>query len=219
MVFGATGTAAFAVGAGAATFFAPCAYALLPGYVGYYAATIGESRPPLFGVVVRGLAAAIGSLGSFLVLSLVAVVAGDLLERALPSIELLTGVLVALLGVAVLTDRTGSLHVSLPERRSSILGFLGFGAVYALAATACVLPLFLAVAVRSLTFGPAGTVVVLGAYGGSFGMLVLVVTVATGVGYDLFAERVAAHAETVRRVAGIVLMLAGLAQAAIALPL
>ena len=36
------GTASFALGAGAATFFSPCAYALLPGYVGYYAAAVDE---------------------------------------------------------------------------------------------------------------------------------------------------------------------------------
>jgi cytochrome c-type biogenesis protein len=156
--------------------------------------------------------AAIGVLGTFLVLSIAAVLASDLIERLLPAVELFVGLLLIGLGVAVFVGYTGSVHVSLPERRSSVLGFGLFGALYALAATACVLPLFLAVALQSLTLSKSGTAVVLGSYAGSFGALMIVATVATAVGHDALVGRVSDRIQTLRRLAGGVLIAAGLGQ-------
>lgn len=210
------GTIAFAVGAGAATFFAPCSYALLPGYVGYYvAATDGESAP-LSGALVRGAAAAAGVLGTFAVLAGVAVAASDLVERALPAVEYLVGVVLVALGLAVLSGRTGDLHVPLPERSASVLGFGLFGALYALAAVACVLPLFLALVVQSTTLPRAGTAAVVAAYGAVVAALMLAVTVVTAVGRDLGAGSVAAHQGRLVRVAGGLLVAAGIGQFAVA---
>jgi cytochrome c-type biogenesis protein len=206
------GTAVFALGAGITTFFSPCSYALLPGYVGYYAASVEDETPPLSGVFARGGAAAIGVLGTFLALSIAAILASDLIERLLPAVELSVGVLLVGLGIAVLVGYTSSVHVSLPERRASVLGFGLFGALYALAATACVLPLFLAVALQSLTFSKSGTAVVLGAYAGSFGAMMIVATVATAVGHDALVGRMSEYMNVLTRVAGIVLIAAGLGQ-------
>ena len=49
----------FAASAGVATFLAPCAYPLLPGYVGYY---VGREEATLAGALSRGLAATLGAL-------------------------------------------------------------------------------------------------------------------------------------------------------------
>lgn len=211
------GVSAFAVGAGITTFFSPCSYALLPGYVGYYAATVEDDTPPMSGVIARGGAAAVGVLGTFLVLTLVAVLASDLIERLLPAAELLVGVLLIALGTAVIVGYTGSFHVALPERRSSVLGFVLFGALYALAATACVLPLFLAVALQSLTFSSAGTAVVMGSFAGSFSVLMIGATVATAVGYEALVGRVSAHVDLLTRIAGVILVIAGFGQLVVAI--
>ena len=57
----------FAIGAGTATFFSPCVYALLPGYVSYYVASVDEEGAPLAGATARGLAATAGAVGTFAV--------------------------------------------------------------------------------------------------------------------------------------------------------
>jgi len=210
------GIVTFAVGAGAATFFAPCSYALLPGYVGYYVAAMDRETAPLSGAVSRGAAAAVGALGTFLLLGGIAAVAGDLIEAVLPVAELAVGVVLVALGIAVLAGKTGSLHVPLPERRSSILGFGLFGAMYALASAACVLPLFLALVVRSLTLSARGTIAVLGAYGGVVATLLLVVTVATAVGRNAGTDRLALGSGRLVSLAGLLLIGAGLGQLAVA---
>jgi cytochrome c-type biogenesis protein len=212
------GTVALAAGAGVATFFSPCAYALLPGYVGYYVAATGDRSPPLSGVLVRGAAAAGGVLAVFAVLALAATAIGSALAPYLTAFELAVGVVLVLLGSLVLLDRGPRISVLLPRRRSSILGFVLFGALYALAAAGCVAPLFLAVVLQSLTFPVEGTIAVLGTYAGSFALLMLAATTVVAVGHDL-GSQVAGYADRAIRLAGLVIVIAGFGQLWVALAL
>ncbi|WP_254767850.1 cytochrome c biogenesis CcdA family protein [Salinilacihabitans rarus] len=212
------GAMLFALGTGVATFFSPCAYALLPGYVGYYVAATGEETPPLSGTLARGLAAAGGAMAVLGALSLASIVAGEALGRALPYIEYGVGVALIALGAWVLYGGSGAVHVLLPERRSTVAGFGVFGAMYALAATGCVLPLFLALAFRSMTMPPVEAALVLGTYAVGFGALTVAITVATAFGYALGAGRVAGYVDRVIRIAGAVLVAAGVGQLYVAVP-
>lgn len=209
---GVTSTAAFAVGAGVATFFSPCAYALLPGYVGYYVASTGDDDPPNAGIIARGLAA---TLGVFIVFAAgigITVAVGQSLGNVLPALEATVGIALVLLGVAVFARGSLPLHVALPKRRSSVFGFVAFGAAYAVAATACVFPLFLAIVIRSLSMAPAEAALVLGGYAGAFGSLMLGATVAAAAGHRLAAGRVAGGIERFVRLSGVLIALAGLGQ-------
>lgn len=210
------GTATFAFGAGVVTFFSPCVYALLPGYVSYYVANVDTESAPLAGALARGGVASVGALGTFAVLSVLAFAAGELLEQFLPVFEYLVAVLLVGFGVLVIHKGAFSANVTLPERQESVLGFGLFGAVYALAATACVLPLFLSVSVVSVDFSVAGTVFVLGAYAGSFVLLMVAATVMTALGQETLLNQFSGHARTLSKVAGVVLICAGLVQFGIA---
>jgi cytochrome c-type biogenesis protein len=207
-----TAQAAFAAGAGTAAFFSPCVYALLPGYVSYYVASVEEESAPLAGATARGLAATAGAALTFGLLSVLAVVAGETVERAIPIIEPLVGV--ALVGLGLLVFWKGAISPSapLPKRRTSVVGFGLFGAVYAMAATACVLPVFLSVALQAVNLTVGGTLVVLGAYAGTFGALMLAATVATAIGHDAVVSRMTAHTGLLTKAAGVVIVIAGLIQ-------
>lgn len=213
------GAVTFAFAAGVTTFFSPCSYALLPGYVGYYVSTTGGETPPLTGAVARGTAAATGAVAVLAVLSGIALVAGDVLERTLPALEYGVAVALIVLGGWILDSGPGAVHAVLPRRRSSVWGFGLFGAMYALAATACVLPLFLGITLQSLTMPTFETAVVLGAYAGGFGALMLSVTVATAVGHAVGVGRLAGHVDRLVRFGGLVLVLAGLGQLYVAVAL
>ncbi|EMA27345.1 cytochrome c biogenesis CcdA family protein [Halobiforma nitratireducens] len=206
------GTAAFALGAGVATFFSPCSYALLPGYVGYYVSATGRESPPLGGAVARGVAAAAGAILVLGILSAVALVAGDTLERVLPTFEYAVGVALIGLGGWIVAGGPGAIHGMLPKRRSSVLGFGLFGGMYALAATACVLPLFLGIVLRTFTMSTLEGAFVLGAYVAGFAALLLAVTVATAVGHAIGAGRLTGYVDRLVRAGGVVLVLAGFGQ-------
>jgi cytochrome c-type biogenesis protein len=203
-----------AASAAAATFFSPCAYALLPGYVAYYVAETGgeRDRAPLIGAVLRGGAATVGVLAVFVVLFAVAISLGEAIRDYLPALELLVGVTLVALGAVIVAGIDLSVHVELPERRSTVAGFFAFGVLYAVAAAGCVAPLFLFVVLESITLPVHQSVAVLGTYTAVFGALMLGVTVVTAVGHGMSTDVVAKHADRLVRAAGVVIVLAGIGQ-------
>lgn len=207
----------FAFSAGVATFFAPCAYPLLPGYVAFYvgdetdtATTQGRLRQA---AVVAGLA----SLGFVLVYAALAGVAATVGTRVLRDIavlELLVGSLLIVLGTAMAAGAVtpASLHVRLPNRRRSKSGYLAFGVVYAVAAAGCTAPIFVAIAGVALAAGPLGAVLVFAAYAGGMVFMLAIVTVLVATGRDSVLRRLSGNTARVARGAGVLLVAAGVAQ-------
>jgi len=202
----------FAVAAGVATFFSPCAYPLLPGYVGFYVNSVDADDASVAGAGVRGLAAAVGVLATFALLAGATVRVGQSTLSNITVFETLVGGLLVVFGLLVVAGRAPSVSLSLPKRRSSVLGFGLFGAGYALAGAGCVAPVFLAVVARSIALPGDAAAVVLSVYAGVLAVLMAATTVATGVGLISNANRVMAHAGTLKRVAGAVMVVAGVGQ-------
>jgi cytochrome c-type biogenesis protein len=202
----------FAVTAGVATFFSPCAYPLLPGYVGFYVNSVDADEASVVGAGVRGVAAAVGVLATFALLAGATVRVGQSTLSNIGVFETLVGGLLVAFGLLVVAGRAPSVSVSLPKRRTSVLGFGLFGAGYALAGAGCVAPIFLAVVARAIALPGEAALLVLTVYAGVVAVLMAATTVATGVGLIGNANRVMAHAETLKRVAGAVMVIAGLGQ-------
>ena len=196
------GAVGFAVGAGVATFFAPCAFPLLPGYVGYFLERGGDDSPG-----AAAAAAALGSLGAFALVAGAAYALGRRLTSVLPAFEPLVGVALVAFGAATLLGR-GSATVALPSRPDSVVGFGLFGGAYALAAAGCVVPVFLGVVAQALALPPAGATAVLAAYAGAATAPLVGVTLLAGAGIDSWRS-LGAYSHRVRQVAAVVMILAG----------
>jgi len=215
---GLAAAVSFAFATGVATFFAPCAYPLLPGYVGYYMrADDGGNGPTVPGALFRGGGASVGILAAFAVLATLTVTAGRALTEWLPSLEVVVGAVLVGMGLLTLSDRSIGWHARLPKRRSSIPGFVAFGALYAVAATGCIAPVFLGIVSGALSFPLIGTLAVLAGYAAGMALLMIGATVAIAVGVDAGRDRLPALSGRITRVAGVVLLLAGLAQMWLAL--
>lgn len=205
---GTLGVVGFAAGIGLGTFFAPCAYPLLPGYVGYY---LGQEDASLSGAVLRGTAASVGALLALGLIAGLLVGLGQRLVSNIALIEPVIGGLLAALGVLYVLGRAPDLRIALPERRASVAGFGLFGAVYAVAAAGCVVPLFFGVVTRALTLSPTGTALVLASYAGAVALPLFGVTLLSAVGNDSLRS-LSAHVGTVQRLAGGMMIVAGLWQ-------
>lgn len=203
---------AFALTAGIATFFSPCSYPLLPGYVGFYVSQTEGDEASLSGALGRGLVAGTGVLGTFAVLLVAAYWIGHSRLSSIVLFEPIVGGILVVFGLLIVLGRGPSLSVALPKRRSSVLGFGIFGAGYALAAAGCVAPLFIGVVAQALSLPPVSAALVVGIYVGSIVVLMISLTVATGMGLVAGAGRLAAHSDTLERLAGIVMIIAGVGQ-------
>lgn len=199
------GTVGFAAGAGIATFFAPCAFPLLPGYVGYYLRR-NDDTPG----IVSGFAAATGALVALGVIAALAFVGGRRLTAVLPVFEPIVGGALVVFGLLVLSGWTPP-TVPLPRRPESILGFGAFGAVYAVAAAGCVVPLFLGVVAQASALPPGRGLVVLGAYAGAVAAPLLGVTLLSDAGVTAWRS-LGGHAGRMKRAAGLLLVAAGIGQ-------
>ncbi|WP_128905466.1 cytochrome c biogenesis protein CcdA [Halorubrum amylolyticum] len=202
----------FAVTAGVATFFSPCAYPLLPGYVGFYVNSVEADSASVLGAGVRGVAAAVGVLATFALLAGATVRIGYSTLSNITVFETLVGGLLVVFGLLVVSGRAPSISVPLPERRTGVFGFGLFGAGYALAGAGCVAPVFLGVVARAIALPSETALLVLSVYAGTVSVLMAATTVATGVGLISNANRVMAHAGLLKRIAGAVMILAGVGQ-------
>ncbi|WP_293027948.1 cytochrome c biogenesis protein CcdA [Natronococcus sp.] len=205
-------TLAFALTAGVFTFFSPCAYPLLPGYVGFYVSQTDAEESSLSSAIGRGLVAGAGVLATFGLLLGIAFWIGHSVLADITAFEALVGVALVGFGLLVLFDRAPSLSVALPKRRSGTLGFGLFGAGYALAAAGCVAPVFLGVVASAAALPASSAALVIGTYVGIVVLLMVSLTVATGMGLAAGAGRLSAHGDTLRRIAGAVMILAGTGQ-------
>lgn len=200
-----------ALSAGVFTFFAPCAFPLLPGYVGYYVASV-DSEVSLGGAVARGSAAGLGAGLVFAAIALVVVTVGRSVLSQLQYLEPLVGLSLIVLGLLLVFDRMPTLHVQLPGRRASVLGFGLFGMGYALAAAGCFAPVFVAVLLEAMTLSAAGSVITIAAFALGLAGLLLAATVAVAIGHDIGAGRIPRYTDRVKPIAGVVIVAAGLYQ-------
>lgn len=205
----------FAFVLGGFTVFAPCAYPLLPGYVAYF---LGESDERGSRLAAASRATGIGllvSLGFVLVylgLGGVVVVVGTAALADIAVLELVVGLLLVALGTAMALGRGPSVTVRLPERRRSAVGYVLFGFVYALAAAGCTALLTFAVVASALTADVAVGLLTLGAYVAGMSLVMVGLTVLAGVGRETLVSRLSGDTGRIKRVAGALLVVAGLAQ-------
>lgn len=204
--------------AGLASFFAPCAFPLLPGYIGYYVSEV-EGNTSLSGVIVRGLAGSAGILLTFAGISAVVAILGRSVLSSLYVLEPLVGVVLVGLGIFLIIERFPKIVVPLPRRRSSIPGFVLFGSGYAIAATSCFAPIFMAIVFGSTTVSLQQTLISIVAFGVGLAAPLTVTTVVAGIGFDIGASKAPRYAEALSRWAGAIILIAGLWQITRAMPL
>lgn len=187
----------FAFLAGAVSFFSPCSVGLFPAYVGYFLGSDpattrrGEgSANPIpsridaawsrlwDGVRLGGLAAS----GFFLLFLGIGVLVSQLgtafLGPSLRWISIGIGLAIVALALLSLAGRFPTLAVKLPFRPSrGPASLFTFGIAYGLASLGCTLPVFVATALAALTAGGAsGAFLVLLAYGGGMGLVMIAAT-------------------------------------------
>jgi cytochrome c-type biogenesis protein len=212
------GLVGFAFSLGVATFFAPCAFPLLPGYVAFFVGRESDDAGTpwprqLRQAVTVALVTSLGFLAVFGTLAAVVFALGSQVLGGIAVLELVAGAVLIALGAAMVAGRSplGHLQVALPERRRGPVGYFAFGVVYAVAAAGCTGSLFVGVASLALA-GPADAVSLFGAYAGGMVLLMVGVTVLSALGRDALVRTAAANTGRITRVAGAVLVVAGVVQ-------
>ncbi len=201
--------------AGVGGFFAPCAFALFPGYVSYYLSASGDTGS-LRRALGLGLACAAGSVLFFALIGVAITVIGGALSPYLIATKPAIALVVVALGVVQLLDlRMPSLVLPLEVRVdrgipvSGAVFLYGFG--YALASTGCTLPLYVSITVLPLTSGFSGAALLTFlAFASAMAILMLVTTLLVGLAKQQLLSVFQRSTVWIKRASGVVLILAGL---------
>ena len=199
----------------------PCGFAMLPAYLAFLVGREGTEapRPGSAGAVGRALlVGAVVSLGFLTVFG----IAGALLTAglravvdALPWAATAVGVGVAVLGIAMLGGY--QLRWTLPSGggdgrgpTATLGGAYSFGVSYAVASLSCTLPIFLAVVAGTIPqLGLVSGIATFLVYGLGTSLLLVVITVAVGLGRTRLVGRLRRSSRHVGRVSGAILVIVG----------
>lgn len=218
-----------AFSAGTATFFAPCAFPLLPGYISYFvgdsAATAADTPDGnattvtlrAWQAVVRSVlitvVAGLGMATVYLGLTGITITVGAELLGDIAVLEVVVGVLFVAAGGAMAAGwKLHRLPISLPERKRSISGYFSFGFLYAAAAAGCTAPLFIAVLTRGFVASPATGFGIAVAYTLGMWTLLFSVTALSAFGGSSASGVLSQHTQSIYRIAGVLLAGSGLVE-------
>ena len=193
----------------------PCGFAMLPAYLGFFLGVEGgeDARAGLSRALAVGLAVSLGFAATFAAIGLVVSHVTSSVYEWAPLVTVVIGVLLAVLGVYLLTGR--ELKVALPRldaggRTTGVTSMVGYGVSYAVVSLGCTLPLFLVqVAGTFRRESWLSGVAVFGAYGLGFTVMVLALTVAMALARRSLVAGLRRLLPFVQRISGGLLLVAG----------
>lgn len=208
-----------AFGAGLVAALNPCGFALLPGYLALVVRGTSPRGPvrALGRALVATLVMTAGFVAVFGTFGLLTVAAANTVQRYLPYVTLVIGIVLVVLGVWLLAGRR--LGFLLPDAVAGRAGWAptarlgsmaGYGVGYALASLTCTVGPFLAVTGATLESNTAlHRVAVFGAYAGGFALVVGVLAVATALAGTVVVDRLRRVVPYISRISGALLIAVG----------
>lgn len=142
---------------GVVAFFAPCAVALLPGYIVSYISRNSKNQPKLSAKLYRGLKlAGLSILGILVIYSLAGILimaASQILKAYMKWVTMGMGGILIVLGILMMAGRNVAFSVNVNQRNqnSEVREAFVFGVGYAVGALGCLFPLFLVVTTQAMS--------------------------------------------------------------------
>ena len=213
-----TGLYVLALITGLMSFFAPCAFPLLPGYISYYLGKY-EGGGTLISSVKAGMSATTGINGIFALIGAAVAVGGVAVKSYLPYLEPGGGFIIILLGISIffgktgLFDKFGGLLSSYSSKfgvRARQSGLFMYGVGYGLASMGCLAPVFIALIFAGLAAGGAlEALLVFLSFSIGMGCMMLIVSVIVGTAKMKVLTRLKELTPVINRACGVILIFVG----------
>lgn len=202
---------------GVLAFLAPCAVALLPGYIVAFVSRNSQQNPSRYKRLYRGLKLAmlsiLGILAVYAIAGVLITVAAQVLKDYMMWITIGMGVVLIGLGILMVMgkDISFSINMNNPTDRTEAVEAFVFGTAYAIGALGCLFPLFLVVATQAMT---APTIWMGASYFGAYfvgisGMMIATILLSS-FAKDLLMKYLRKILPHMERITGGLLILAGL---------
>jgi len=161
--------------------------------------------------VTGGLVFTLGLMTLYSLIGLLASGLGVVLSSVIPTLSLVAGLLMIVMGAATL------LHVNLPfiqvgaspSRRQGLVGLYLFGLVYGVAGVGCSAPVFISVFFYALSGGVLNGVLTFLVYGLGMGLPLIVTSILVARAKEVMIGRISKATERFQRLSGVVLVAVG----------
>ncbi len=174
--------------AGIASFFSPCSFPMLPGYMAYYFG-IGKKESGYRKAVAGGGAAAIGMITVYLLVGALLLYSASLVSPYIPMLGIVVGAALIVLGILMFTPlqydallrpfrplSSGIRRIFGRKEHGLAAKLFAYGVGYGSAATGCTAPVFLAVIMAAMSSSFMTGILALLIYSLSAGLLMVSVT-------------------------------------------
>ena len=205
-----------AFGAGLVAALNPCGFAMLPAYLALVVRGENAGRRAAVGRAVTATAAmAAGFVTVFGGFGILTVSAASTVQRYLPYVTVLIGIILVALGIWLLAGREitvlrGVARGARWAPTARLGSMFGYGISYAVASLSCTVGPFLAVTAAALRGGSVlGGVAVYFAYAGGFTLVVGVLAVAAALASSAAVDRMRRIVSYVNRISGALLLIVG----------
>lgn len=145
--------------AGLVGFFAPCSFAILPGYITYYISKYSNEDKKtkliknVFQGIIFGLIASIGFFTVFGFAGFGVIAIGQFIKQFIPWIAVTTGIILIIVGILMFFGKK-FLFFQAPKiefiKKNEKTGIYLFGIVYAIGSLGCVFPIFLSIVIQGI---------------------------------------------------------------------
>ncbi len=222
----AVGGLVLAAFAGIATFFSPCSFPMLPGFVAYYLSSESEQKKKsTLRVLASGLIAGIGIILVFLIIGAAWIAAGEAanVEDYTPFLGPIVGVVLIVLGSLMFTNLQYHALLKPFSRLKQVIfkgraeetgGYypklFGYGVGYGAAASACTAPLFIAVLAQSSISGGLGeSLLILFVFSLIIVLLMVAITFMLSAFGQESVRKLSQYTDIIKKVSAVVLIIVG----------
>ena len=207
---------------GILSFFSPCSFPLLPGYMAYYIGREENSKSIKIvkKAILEGIQPAFGILIFYAIIGIPIIFAGDVIKSFIPLFEPIVGILIIFLGIEMIISL--NLFNKLPSigfiskisnfvKKENKFGLFFYGMVYGAASTGCVIPIFIAIVFLALSTGGflSGIIIFLAYIIGMAGLMI-VITIIIALSKHALIDKLRISTKYIEKIGGLVLIIAGL---------
>lgn len=210
------GLGGMAILAGVASFFSPCSFPMLPGYMTYYLRD-SQVKESYGKAAAGGAVAGTGIMTVYGVIGIIAVLAGSIVTRYVTFLQPIIGVILLALGILLLTPfqffNSGKFTESMQNRmqgKGYYFGLYLYGVAYGAASQGCTAPVFIAIILIGFLSGSmlVGVGVLL-LYSLTAALLMVAVTVlVAGLKKGVLAK-LKSSTETIKKISAVALIIVG----------
>ncbi|MBU4189385.1 MAG: redoxin domain-containing protein [Candidatus Thermoplasmatota archaeon] len=223
LTFTGLGLPVIALIAGMLSFFSPCSFPLLPGYMAYYVGR--EKMDKGFSIktvkkgLLKGIQPALGILIFYTFIGILAIFAGNMIKPYIPIFEPIVGGLIIILGIVMIANiplfskmSSGFIgRVSGLAGKEKRFGLFFYGIVYGAAAAGCTAPVFIAIILLAVSAGGflwGMTIFLLYAIG--MAGLMIIITILIAMSEEMLLQKLKISTKHIEKISGVILIIVGI---------